>query len=257
MTPVEAMNDLLRTVERETGRPVVVQADPVIPLAATLTPARGNSPLHVIRYRSSFEPERAYLVGYQCGFLLRAARTPPDARFDLTGTQSGGAEAGRLLDDHFRGTGRSLPPAMLRGLGEQIYGGLLQQLRSIPVGLRVDAWLSNSYPVLAEQQRVAVVRQLNENAQALGPEVRAFAPEKVLAANLGMNAAFAGYFARHWGDALLVEPYRTSGYIAAGDALLRLFDETPDDPAKDRDLIDAWGRSLKLTGWYTLLAPTP
>lgn len=255
MMPVEAMNEVLRAVERETGKPVVVEPDPDLKLHATLLIARGDTPVHIVRYRAGFEPERPYLVVYQCGFLLRAARTPPAARFDLASTPDGRAEAGRLVADHFRRQNRTLSEQILSGLRDQLYDGLLLQLRSLPVGLRVDAWVAASYPALRDLQRAAVVRQLNENAQALRPEVRAIAPDRVLAASLGMNAAFAAFFARLWADPLLVESYRTAGVLPAGEDLLRRFDAVPDDPAHDRELIDAWGQALGLGGWYTL--PTP
>lgn len=42
------------------------------------------------------------------------------------------------------------------------------QLRSIPVGLRVDAWILDIYPDLAPLQRIFVLQQLQENQMAPG-----------------------------------------------------------------------------------------
>jgi hypothetical protein len=127
------------------------------------------------------------------------------------------------------------------------------QLRSVPIGLRVDAWIHRSYPLLADQQRVAAVRQLNENAGALNPEVREIAPPRVYDANLGMNAAFAAFWSRLWADVLVLNPCRTSGYLAIGQALLKHFDDLPDEPIHDRTLIEQWARHLQIDGWFQLI----
>lgn len=255
MTPVQAMNEVLQAVENVTGKPVVVEADPALQLHATLVRARGEAPFHVVRYRASFEPERPYLVSYQCGFMLRAAQSPPDARFDLTATPHGKAETERLLKDHFRLKNRTLPGPMLHGLRDQLANGLLLQLRSIPVGLRVDAWIASTYPALHELQRAAVARQLQENAQVLRPEVREIAPERIIGASVSMNAAFAAFFSRLWSERHVTEPYRTAGFLDRGEVLLRHLDSTPPDPANDRQLIDAWGKALQLEGWYGFATP--
>ena len=48
-------------------------------------------------------------------------------------------------------------------------GGLITHVRSIPVGLRVAAWLAEYYPVLREQQEEAVLRELAEAQVGLEP----------------------------------------------------------------------------------------
>lgn len=256
MTASDAMNDVLRAVEHETGKPVFIEPAPELKLHATVSIARGMAPLHVVKYRPDLEPERPYLVTYQCGFILRAMATPPESQFDFAATHQGRSEAEVAVLDHFKQARHSLPLQVAKGLRDQLYNGLMLQLRSIPAGLRVDAWISSTYPALHGMQRSAIVRQLNENAQSLKPELRGFAPKRILNASLGLSAAFAAYFSRFWGDPLLTQPYRTSGVLSTGENLLRLLDETPSDPAHDRDLIDAWGQALQLSGWYDFIPPT-
>jgi hypothetical protein len=135
-------------------------------------------------------------------------------------------------------------------LVEQFFGGIIQQLRSIPVGLRVDGWLRQTYPGLVDQQKTAIDRQLNDNSASLRPDVRQIAPAKIIEANVGMNTAFALFWSRTWNDPLLTIPYKSAGNMAVGEKLMALFDETPDDPAHDKALIDAWGGNVGLTGWY-------
>ena len=92
--------------------------------------------------------------------------------------------------------------------------------------------------------------QLQENLQVLSPEIKKIAPTKVLKANLTMNAAFAGFWAKHRSDPRLFLPYKAAGFAKAGEELLRVLDEGPADPSGDCRLIDLWSKQLGLTGWY-------
>jgi hypothetical protein len=247
------MDEVLKSTEEVTGKPVLVREDAALRVHATVRIGRGAAPAHLVLYRPALELEKSYLVVFQCGFLLRLYQMPADKRYDLASAPVGKAEVKRRLHEHFRRRKQKLPDAVVGQFCEQIYNGLMLQLRSVPVGLRVDSWISQNYPVLHEQQRTAAVRQLNENAQALRPEVRELAPLRVYAANIGMNAAFAAFWSRTWADDLITNPYRTAGQLGTGQALLKLFDDTPATPIHDRPLIEAWANHLELNGWFQFI----
>jgi hypothetical protein len=253
MTLEQATQDVLRAVEEATGRPVVVQPDPSLgTLLAKLTMAPGPAPAHLV----AFNPLAGavdYVICFQCGFLLRMFKVPEAERFSLGGSWRGRKETETLIGDHLRKKGMTYPKEIRSRMVEQFFGGIIQQLRSVPIGLRVDSWLQECYPDLAEQQKKAIDRQLNDNATSLRPDVRQIAPAKVLEANVGMNAAFALFWSRTWNDPLLSMPYKSSGDLATGEKLLAMWDEIPNDPANDKKLIDAWGSHVGLTGWYEFL----
>jgi hypothetical protein len=242
--------DALRAVEEATGRPVVVRPDPSLgTLLAKLTMARGSAAAHLVTY-NPLAGAVDYVLCFQCGFLLRMFKVPEAERFSLAGSWRGRKETEKLIAEHLRKKGMSFPKEIRSKMVEQFFGGIVQQLRSMPIGLRVDSWLQQSYPGLADQQKKAIDRQLNDNAASLRPDVRQIAPATVYEANVGMNAAFALFWSRTWNDPLLAVPYKSSGDLATGDKLLKLFDEIPNDPANDKKLIDAWGGNIGLTGWY-------
>ena len=66
----------------------------------------------------------------------------------------------------------STPPHVGKEFAGRIITGLMLQLRSVPVGLRVDRWSTSTYPSLRDLQRTSIERQLGENAQALSTEVK-------------------------------------------------------------------------------------
>lgn len=241
---------VMQSVGDLTGVPVLVNPDPALKLIATSTIARGSAPAHLISYNPAISASADYVICFQCGFILRTFTVPASERVDLQGSWRGRKDTEKLLADHLRGTKLSLPKETKVQLRDRLFDGLLRQLRSVPVGLRVDAWIASEYPDLREQQRVIVGRQLNENMGALGPEIRRFAPAKIFGSNLAMNSAYAAFWSRTWSDPTLLSPYRAVGSTESAEPLLRAFDEIPHDPASDRRLMETWGDSLGLSGWF-------
>ncbi len=253
MTEQEAQKKTVKLVEEISGKPVIIQAEPSLTFHATIKIADGNAPAHILLYKPQFEPELPYLACFQCGFAIRSFQLPAAERFDLASTSTAHAHVGRLILEHFRKKKRSLPSSVTEQLKQQLTNGLGTQLRSMPVGMRVDTWIHKQYPSLHQMQRTAAIRQVNEGAAALAPSVREISPRKVFNASVSMNAAFAMYWSQLWDDETVVTPYKASGHIKNGKTLLAILDEVPPAPACDRELIMAWMKELEIGTWYKIV----
>jgi len=154
----EITQNLLQRVEEMSGKPVFVQADARIP-SAVIRLARGTAPAHVVQYNPSLEDSADYVVSYQCGYALRILLAPEAERFDMQGTVRGSKDAETLIIQHMQKAKVSVPPELRTQIRDQIYDGLVRQLRSQPTGMRVDAWLRREYPELIDQQK-SLVRQI-------------------------------------------------------------------------------------------------
>jgi hypothetical protein len=242
---------IIAQVERASGYPVLVIEDRSLRTLAAVRVARGNAPAHTITYNPSVTTQPDYLIAFQCGFILRHFAVPPPRRCDFAPAGHGREIVHRLLGAA-DGPARKLhlQPQVVETLGDQLFDGLMVQLRSIPVGLRVDAWILREYEELAPLQRSAVLRQLQDSQATLAPDVRKIAPTKVYKASVTMNAAFALFWSRTWDDPALSVPYKAAGYDKPGARLLSIFDEISDEPAADRQLVDAWAGDLSLSNWY-------
>src|SRR5215218_6348235 len=162
--------EILQRVEDLTGTPVEVVQDATQPHLARITRARAGVPAHVLRVNPTLgDPD--YLIVYECGFVVRLYETPPEERREFAGTAQGRAEADRLVKR--AGQTARLPDAALAQLTQQFLDGLLTQLRSYPIGMRLDAWIHATFPGLDALQRAAVDRQQQDNRAELRPEVKA------------------------------------------------------------------------------------
>jgi hypothetical protein len=241
---------VLRLVHERTGKPVHVEPDRGLPpnVLAKLDVARGGSPVHRIGIQPSAINEPDYLIVFQAGFLLRRFAVLPAHRCDFAERPKANDTVRRWVENN--PNARSIVSGSNPQLIRLLCSGLLNQLRSMPVGLRVDDWIRREYPELATLQRKALDRQLNDNAAGLQPEVQRAMPAEALRASLGMNAAFALYWARSLSLPQLVIPYRAAGYEKIGIGLLEEWDRIPSGPESDDDLVDAWANPLGMADWY-------
>jgi len=126
----------------------------------------------------------------------------------------------------------------------------MTQLRSLPIGIRIDKWLWDAHPDLRELQKESIMRQQQDNVQTLGAQIREISPSDVFYANVAMNLAFAIFFDRLIGKDLYAVPYRSAGFENSGERLLEIESEIPPGAQHDRDLVDAWAEELEVSDWY-------
>ncbi len=210
--------------------------------------ARGGVPFHVVGYQPSASAAPDYLIVNQCGFILRRYGVPLADRYDFASAPEGEAVVRDWVTTNNK-PGRP-PTENESGLIGFLHTGLLGQLRSTPISLRVDAWILQDYPELLDLQKKALSRQLNDNAAALRPDVLAAIPDAFITANVAMSAAFALFCSERLNQPQIALPYVVSGYAERGKKLLSIWNDVSPDPSADLTLIDAWADALGLRNWY-------
>jgi len=180
--------------------------------------------------------------------IQRFYENPPEERFIFTVGEKGRYQVRKLLD--------RMPIAKMMSANhqsvmcEQLLQGLMTHLRSIPIGLRVDNWIFTEHTNLLEMQKNAIQPQLQDNTRASSEQFRKMFPPPIYDATMAINAAFAQFWAEKWNQPELSLPYKSSGYGLAGEKLLKIWNDTPVSDTTDQALIDAWGATLNVTGWY-------
>ncbi|MFA5192863.1 MAG: hypothetical protein WC740_19305 [Verrucomicrobiia bacterium] len=170
-------------------------------------------------------------MAYQCGFVIRLFQTPEEKRCDFAISE----DASRKVAELFT---KGSFPAESRQMGEYLLNGLLSQLRTYPIGLRIDQWLMRDYPDLRTLQERGIQTQLEQNSQAIGPGLGKMFPPLLYGSNQSMNAAFALFWGRTWGNMTITLPYKATGFFKKVEALIKIFDQIPPEPIEDRRLVD-------------------
>lgn len=244
------VEDVLKLVEEQSGTRVEIVPDPGLQTYASVRMARGHMHAHILTYNPD-KPGTDYHIAYQCGFILRLFEARAEERFELAGNSHGKQFARQQLGGQ-DGVAKSLglPESAVEQLATQMSSGLIVQLRSYPVGIRIDQWIRNSYPGLHEAQERSIDQQQRENARMLAPQIKQMTPSLIFSGNASMNAAYALFCDKLLGKAQYTVSYRSVGYEESGNKLLEMCDSITSDSRHDVELIDTWGRELGVSDWY-------
>jgi hypothetical protein len=252
------MNDLraatkrmLRRVEDLSGKRIQFMRDEKLPLLATLQMARNGDEFHVFRYQPSNEP-LDYLIAFQAGFLLRLFENEPGRRFDFAPS----AEAGHRVEP-LVAAGQALDLTdrqMLPEFSKLVAQWALMNLRSLPIGMRIDQWIASEFPELRELQASSIALQQQQNVDLLSFRRGKLTIPVPL---MGSIAAYALFADRLAGQGTYAIPYGAAGVLAQGEQLLNLWDTVPSDPHHDCELVDRWARAQGLADWYTWIPYRP
>jgi hypothetical protein len=236
--------DIVQRVEALSGCPVELRPDSMLEVQATLQKARNGAAAHVLRYRPG-SGALDYWVAYQCAYALRFYALPPHQRLDLSDTGDGTAqvESWLMADPSLAEDDLMRVPMFAR----QIEQWALMTVLSYPLGMRIDRWLHREYPALRVEQAEGMAQSQSENLQLLS---LAMGRLKVPQPLLGMPAAYALLADSMLGTSLHSVAWRDGGALAAGQVLFGVLEQHPDDPAHDRDGVDAWAQALGMSGWY-------
>ena len=225
--------------------------DEKLPLLATLQMARNGAEFHVLRYRPSNEP-LDYFVAFQAGFALRLFENEPLKRFDF----SPEPDATRKIEPLLK-AGQSLSKTdsdALPGFGVHVAQWALMNLRSLPVGMRIDQWIATEYPELKELQASGIAVQQQQSMDVMAYKLGRLTVPTTL---LGTLAAYALFADRLTGTSAYAIPFAATGLLGHGQELLRVWDDLPHDPTNDYELIDKWAQGSGLSGWYKWIAYKP
>jgi hypothetical protein len=243
----------LARVEAVTGKPIQFMRDDKLALLATLQMARNGADFHILRYQPSNEP-LDYLITFQAGFVLRLFDNEPDRRFDFAPDDAAGDHVAALMS---AGGQQSLGPAdrqALPGYARHVAQWALLNLRSLPIGMRIDRWIADTCPELAELQRASITQQQQQNTQVLAHRLGKLSVPITLLGNIAAYAVFAD---RLLGTRTCAVPYEAMGLLGQAHELLQILDDTPADARHDVALVDRWAAQCGLAGWYRWIAYRP
>lgn len=245
MSYPESTQSLINQASAASGYGFDIVYDASLPVSSSVRLAgRENRERHEIVLRLPSD-ENNYLIAWQAAYVLHQYQMPETERANLRPDPAGlAAVKNELLALH-----PSIPLNQREPFVDHVIGGVLSQLRSVPVGLLIDIELQRNYPELQATQKQSLIHQVVEHIACLQMTTAIF-PQQVLRANQVMNAVQALMVAELFAEAALFEPYRSVGMEAAASLLLEPCLHQVFDESTDRELVDHWGRNLGIADWY-------
>ena len=242
----DAVTSIFESVKHRTSIPVEVLTDSGLRVPGRVQMARAGMRSHLATYNPNLATAEYYLA-FEAAFILRLFETPAASRALFAGTGEGMAELARLP---LTAPLALIPAAARQQLHSQLHDGLLTQVRSQPIGMRINEWLRKEYPELADVQQQGIDNEQRQAAQTVSPDIRLLSPAKVWEASTGMNAAVALFTDQLLGQHRYAVPFRAAGIESRGRELLALWDSIGPEPEHDRERVDGWAGALGLSSWY-------
>ncbi|MBU0654592.1 MAG: hypothetical protein KJ914_05590 [Gammaproteobacteria bacterium] len=236
---------LIDQATRLSGHGFDIVFDASLPVASSVRIAgREGRERHEIVLRLPSD-ENNYLIAWQAAFVLHQYSTPETERTNLQPNAAYLASVkNELLEMH-----PGIPLAQREPFTDHVIGGVLTQLRSVPVGMLIDIHLHREYPELHATQKQSLINQVVEHVACLQLTPEMF-PRTLVRANQVMNAAQALMVAELFEIPDIFEPYRSVGMEAAAAILLEPCMNQIFNATTDRQLIDSWGSNLGIEKWY-------
>ena len=240
--------DLMGAIVEQTDYPLLVTEQPRTGYDSQLRMGSSSHPYHHLICDPAYRQHLVHFLVNAAFKIRRVWELPPEDRLLPIG------DARRRLpeDDEteLRQRLKGMPDATVRDLSTFLYRGLLQQLTSMPIDIRVEREIAATFVGHAEAQRAYLRRQVADLEPHFAPEIEAFAPARLYSACTAMNIVLAAEAA----DLAGVKPgqvFRESPHRVLGERLREIARLT-DEPGYhgDRALTDAWAEELGLRDWY-------
>jgi hypothetical protein len=244
-------NNILSRVEAETGKSIQFLRDDKLSVVAALQIARNGAEFHVFRYKPSNEPFD-YFVAFQAGFVLRLFQNEKSKRFDFSPAPNAFTHVETLVSAGLKLNQQDLKA--LPDFAKVVAHWALLTLRSLPIGMRIDRWISTEYPELKELQKAGIAVLQQQNMEVFAYKLGKLSLPTTL---LGANAAYALFADRLLGSESYGVPYEAMGLASHGRELLQIWDETPAAATSDCDLVNRWASASGMNGWYDWIPYRP
>lgn len=244
------IQDLLKEVEKWTGKEIRIVSRHDLPVPARLSTDDPCDPCINLLYRSDNEEALPYVVAVACGHILRLYQAPPEQR--LLPVSSRRAMAVYLMDceEEIRRLTYLFGKERMRILVPIWYESTVYQLTTMPPEIMINKWIYDRCPDIRSLQLKALQRQRRDALHSLSPEVRKLTPAPIYRAANIMNYVFFKLLEDHF-HLDFVAPYHKTVFIFDGSTLAKLSERLwEDNHMGDRRIIDLWANRLELSQWY-------
>lgn len=232
--------NLVGEVLERTGCPLAVQEQHGIGYGSKLQVATERSPVHLLLMAREYREHIRHFLVNACVKINRFWDAPEEDRLIAVGTQP--ARLCKADENELRRKTRGLPPHDLESLSRHLHHGVLQQLTSMPVDLRVEREIAETMTQHADAQRAYLQRHVKDLDPRFAIEFALVVPIAIYRASTGMNAAMVQEAIEIAG----VKPgplYGMSNDRWIGERLGALLDPGP-GVGGDCAAVDAWAEEL-------------
>ena len=233
-------------VEQVTGKEIDFRLKPKLGVRAITSMARQSMDRHVILFNPNEAPHLSHVLAHECARILRMHATPTEHRKVPASTP----ETLRAARDEIRGQAQFLPAHLRDEMIDMWIHGLITQVTSQPIDVRIEEWLADNYPGLSEEQKRSLRTETRTITANISPDVRSTTPDTIFKRSNALNYAYLD----HIGDILersFESKFREHPEIVALGQTLSDMIEASD--ISDQELVNRMAAAIDVRHWFVWL----
>jgi hypothetical protein len=241
-----AVLDVAEQVEQVSGKEIDFRPTPKLRVRAQSSMARQKMARHVIQFNPKDRPHLSHILAHECARLLRMLATSPEERRVPASTP----KTLGVARNEIREEAQFLPEDLRGEMIDMWIHGLITQVTSQPVDVRIEEWIADNYPGLRQEQRRSLRTETRTVTANMSPDVRRTAAASVFRRANALNYAYLD----HIGD-ILERSFESTfegnpEIVALGRSLSEILD---DETASDRELVDRCAEAIEVRNWFVWL----
>jgi len=245
---------ILESAYELTGIPVELKEEQSLQYRAEII-MRKNAEKYILKYHPKYEPELNYLIAHEVGHILRFWQaTNEERKLPISSEKTRKNAIEQLSQELIDMENKGFPLNLIFELFDLMYLGLVRQVTSMPIDVRIEEWIYTEFPRLRLDQEMSLRNQIFEAHHALSKEIENLTPKLIYHANNAMNYVFSYFISSLYDDSKLVEPYIGSCFQSDGKKLIgHLYNEEDKGYKGDRKIINKWAQQLNIQNWFEWL----
>ena len=237
---------IIERVKEVSGKEITFRPAPDQLVPATSKIARARMPHHLIKYQPQMAHRINHLTAHESGHILRTMEADPSIRVVPVSNTKTRANAVKELGKELS----HLPESMRSQMLDMWLGGLITQVTSLPVCVRIERWIYREYPPLRDEQRLYLDEDMQRTLQGLSKKVERMTPKTIFRISNSITYAYLRGLEPVTGKDLRKHFSGRPAIISTGIQLCDTFGEEDTGYASDIRITNEWARILKISDWF-------
>ncbi len=243
MPEVLTIADLVRDIS---GKELDVQIMVNLGTDGSTKIAREQMPQHIVMVKENSTYRVNHIIAHECGHILRMMQTPPAERVIPSATTDTTGVAFMDLSEEM-----ATVPENARHKHFILWaGGLINQLVNLPVDVRIEQWLYDTYASFREVQQKSLAVDVKNSLAGLSGKIERMTIRPVFEKSNAMVYAYLRGLTPVTGEDYAPHFKKHHGIKKIGRNLYKHLEGKDKGAAQDIEIINAWAEILDIDKWF-------
>jgi hypothetical protein len=241
-----AVPTIVEQVEQASGKGIDFRPAPKLQVRARTKMARQKMPQHVILFNPKEQLHLSHLLAHECARILRILETPPEERK----IPASKPETLQVARNEIRGEAQFLPDHIRDEMVDLWIHGLITQVTSQPIDVRIEEWIADNHPGMGQEQRRSLRTETRTITANVSPDVKRTSPATIFKRSNAMNYAYLDHIGDIMGRSFESKFRSSPEIVALGETISGILD---DSTVSDHHLVNRIAEAVQVRDWFIWL----